>query len=236
MRAARAAGGGGGKTLYEQLEAEREKQQEAYDANTKALFSPGEVLDAEDVAFYEAEQRRAATARARAPRTGPSSPPRARPPRRRRRRPSSARAGAGAGARRRPAAGRAHPAPARRVAGAGAEAATRRGRRPRGPRRVLVLPSDGDDDRNTRLAWSTAQKRPRPRDWPDRRRSLRGRGETFRTRAPPGGGVATPMRRQWARIWDSERPASSPSSPPSEHPRGDGRTRAGHVGRSLRRL
>ena len=45
MRAARAAGGGGGKTLYEQLEAEREKQQEAYDANTKALFSPGEVLD-----------------------------------------------------------------------------------------------------------------------------------------------------------------------------------------------
>ena len=42
----------GGKTLYEQLEAEREKQQEAYDANTKALFSPGEVLDAEDVAFY----------------------------------------------------------------------------------------------------------------------------------------------------------------------------------------
>ena len=64
MRAARAAGGGGGKTLYEQLEAEREKQQEAYDANTKALFSPGEVLDAEDVAFYEAEQRRAAAARA----------------------------------------------------------------------------------------------------------------------------------------------------------------------------
>ena len=50
VRAARAAGGGGGKTLYEQLEAEREKQQEAYDANTKALFSPGEVLDAEDVA------------------------------------------------------------------------------------------------------------------------------------------------------------------------------------------
>ena len=42
VRAARAAGGGGGKTLYEQLEAEREKQQEAYDANTKALFSPGE--------------------------------------------------------------------------------------------------------------------------------------------------------------------------------------------------
>ena len=37
VRAARAAGGGGGKTLYEQLEAEREKQQEAYDANTKAL-------------------------------------------------------------------------------------------------------------------------------------------------------------------------------------------------------
>ena len=64
VRAARAAGGGGGKTLYEQLEAEREKQQEAYDANTKALFSPGEVLDAEDVAFYEAEQRRAAAARA----------------------------------------------------------------------------------------------------------------------------------------------------------------------------
>ena len=63
VRAARAAGGGGGKTLYEQLEAEREKQQEAYDANTKALFSPGEVLDAEDVAFYEAEQRRAAAAR-----------------------------------------------------------------------------------------------------------------------------------------------------------------------------
>ena len=51
VRAARAAGGGGGKTLYEQLEAEREKQQEAYDANTKALFSPGEVLDAEDVAL-----------------------------------------------------------------------------------------------------------------------------------------------------------------------------------------
>ena len=64
VRAARAAGGGGGKTLYEQLEAEREKQQEAYDANTKALFSPGEVLDAEDVAFYEEEQRRAAAARA----------------------------------------------------------------------------------------------------------------------------------------------------------------------------
>ena len=51
VRAARAAGGGGGKTLYEQLEAEREKQQEAYDANTKALFSPGEVLDA--VACYQ---------------------------------------------------------------------------------------------------------------------------------------------------------------------------------------
>lgn len=64
VREARANANAGGRTLYEQLAAEKDKQQEAYDANTKALFSPGEVLDAEDVEFYEAEQRRAAAARA----------------------------------------------------------------------------------------------------------------------------------------------------------------------------
>ena len=111
VRAARAAGGGGGKTLYEQLEAEREKQQEAYDANTKALFSPGEVLDAEDVAFYEAEQRRAAAARA-----------------------ARAEDEASEFAAARAAAVPAAPPPVVRAA-----PAPRRGRRPRGPRRVLVL-------------------------------------------------------------------------------------------------
>jgi hypothetical protein len=138
VRAARAAGGGGGKTLYEQLEAEREKQQEAYDANTKALFSPGEVLDAEDVAFYEAEQRRAAAARAARAEDEASEFAAARaaaapaaPPPVVRAAPAPARA--------------ADPPPAVRIrrrpaaAGAGAEAATRRGRGPRGPRRVLVL-------------------------------------------------------------------------------------------------
>ena len=138
---ARGARGRGGKTLYEQLEAEREKQQEAYDANTKALFSSARSSTPR-TAFYEAEQRRAAAAAPRAPRTAPRSCRRARRPRRRRRRPSSA---APAPARAPPPAGR-HPAPARRGAGAGAEAAARRGRRPPGassrtrpPRRTTTL-------------------------------------------------------------------------------------------------
>ena len=43
---------------YEQLEAEKAKQQEAYDANTKAIFAPNQALDDEDVEFFESEQRR----------------------------------------------------------------------------------------------------------------------------------------------------------------------------------
>ena len=51
-----------GQTLYDQLEAEKAKQQEAYDANTKAIFAPNQALDDEDVEFFEAEKRRRASA------------------------------------------------------------------------------------------------------------------------------------------------------------------------------
>ena len=40
------------------MEAEKAKQQEAYDANTKAIFAPNQALDDEDVEFFESEQRR----------------------------------------------------------------------------------------------------------------------------------------------------------------------------------
>lgn len=51
-----------GKTLFDQLEAEKAKQQEAYDANTKAIFAPNQALDDEEVEFFESEKKREAFA------------------------------------------------------------------------------------------------------------------------------------------------------------------------------
>ncbi|KAJ8611955.1 hypothetical protein CTAYLR_004395 [Chrysophaeum taylorii] len=50
--------GGSGKTLFEQLEEHKARQQEAYDANTRLIFAPPQSLDNEDVAFFEAEATR----------------------------------------------------------------------------------------------------------------------------------------------------------------------------------
>eukprot|EP00635_Sarcinochrysidales_sp_CCMP3193_P010383 CAMPEP_0118896838 /NCGR_PEP_ID=MMETSP1166-20130328/4509_1 /TAXON_ID=1104430 /ORGANISM="Chrysoreinhardia sp, Strain CCMP3193" /LENGTH=188 /DNA_ID=CAMNT_0006835897 /DNA_START=11 /DNA_END=577 /DNA_ORIENTATION=+ len=48
----------GGKSLYAQLEEQKEKQQDHYDETTKLIFAPPRGLDDEDVAFFLSEERR----------------------------------------------------------------------------------------------------------------------------------------------------------------------------------
>ena len=45
-------------TLYDQIQANKDKWQEEFDANTKKLFAPGKALDEDDIRFFD-EQREA---------------------------------------------------------------------------------------------------------------------------------------------------------------------------------
>lgn len=47
-----------GKTLFQQLEEQKDRQKEAYDAVTKQIFAPPQSLAEDDVAFYEAQAKR----------------------------------------------------------------------------------------------------------------------------------------------------------------------------------
>lgn len=49
------------KTLFQQLEEQKDRQKEAYDAVTKQIFAPPQSLAEDDVAFYEAQAKRDAT-------------------------------------------------------------------------------------------------------------------------------------------------------------------------------
>ena len=47
-----------GKSLYDQLEAQKEKQQEAYDEHTKAIYAPPRGLEDDDVNFFRDQELR----------------------------------------------------------------------------------------------------------------------------------------------------------------------------------
>mmetsp|Transcript_26022 Transcript_26022/g.32770 ORF Transcript_26022/g.32770 Transcript_26022/m.32770 type:complete len:188 (-) Transcript_26022:844-1407(-) len=47
-----------GRTLFEQLKEQKEKQQKEYETNTKLIFAPPKGLEQDDVAFIEAEAKK----------------------------------------------------------------------------------------------------------------------------------------------------------------------------------
>jgi len=49
---------GRGKSLFEQLSEQKDKEQESYDATTKLIFAPPKGLDDEEVAFFMSEETR----------------------------------------------------------------------------------------------------------------------------------------------------------------------------------